>query len=478
MATTKTIAPKRYSKNILQSRKKIIVIMDSIPDELLLCIVEKLDPKNDVNTILGLRRVNRKWCRVATPYVHVAVQNYQSDVDLPWNYARATDLLNYLCWKLAQMPELSDFIKEVASRPWKDARWKSRVGRDEMRRMYRRALLEAAPPTMTDDLKEKIVSEMLGDNADAMLAFVFTLCTKLEAVMVPAIDDGYGPIAREVIRFALSQPQGSLKRKGRLPILDSVKHFQLGDYVNGLSLTDALDILSLPRLQYLELGNLGDFTLDPSPSSSASSSASAHADSLIPLPLSCSTIINPIDITLESCRLSTAGLTTLLSACAHPRSLFIQMRTRSSTRPPSFVAALESAAGKGLEFLLLDTTAFEAGPDSPEAKDAFLRAISALHGLRTLVLARHDIPSVQALAAALPATLKELLVLGTDLEDEDGEEQVLRGLVRGVNTPALRRAACLPGQPTDWGLVYNRCLKDRKLPATKVLEWCECTVYE
>lgn len=447
--------------------------MDSLPDELLLCIVEKLDPKNNVNTILGLRRVNRKWCRVATPYVHVAVQNYRPDVDLPWNYARATDLLNYLCWKLAQMPELSDFIKEVASRPWKDARWKSMVGRDEMRRMYRKALLEAAPPTMSDSLKENIVSEMLGDNADAMLAFVFTLCTKLEAVMVPAIDDGYGPIARQVIRFALGQRQKSPKQ-GKLPILDSVKHFQLGDYVNGLSLTDALDILSLPRLQYLELGNLGDSTLDASPSSSSSSSPCP------PEPLPHPRILGPVDLTLESCRLSAAGMTTLLSACAHPRSLFIQMRTRSSPRPPSFVVALESAVGKGLEFLFLDTTAFEAGPDPPAAKEAFMRAIAALHGLRCLVLARHDVPSAQALAAAVPPTLQELLVLGTH-EEEEEEEAALKGLVRGVNTPVLERVACLPrraGGLRDWGLTYNRCLKDRRLPTTKVLEWCGCTVYE
>ncbi|KAI1806133.1 hypothetical protein F4811DRAFT_511920 [Daldinia bambusicola] len=443
--------------------------MDSLPEEILIEVMDKLDRKADMSTILNLRGVSRKWCRVATPYVHIAVQNYQSRAaNAPWNFHRSADLLCYLCWKLAQKPHLSRFVKEVASRPWKDTRWKSAVAKVDLRARYREALAGAGPG-VPDDVKDAIVTEMLYDIGDALLAFVLILCTGIEALMIPALDRGCGPRTRQVLRCARERFDNSL-RDSPEAMLGSIRHVQFGDYVNGLGLADALDILALPKLQHLELGNLGDTTIDGS-------------QPIPPVPKHPKSYLRnrgPVDITLESCRLSSRGLTTLLAACGNTRSLFIKMRTGNvrPSRAPCFAEALERY-GQSLEFLYLDTTAFEEGlatmgfnnnpnntpnpnpnldpdPDSDSdselssPSDRLLRALSSLNtNLRFLALARADFPTPAALGDALPASLRELLVLEDEEEEEGGE----RGMMR--TTAACAVGSCLV--PGTWKGVCVRC---------------------
>ncbi|KAI0848283.1 hypothetical protein F5Y00DRAFT_262669 [Daldinia vernicosa] len=481
--------------------------MDSLPEEILVAVMDKLDRKADMSTILSLRGVSRKWRRVATPYVHIAVQNYQprdgghAD-DAPWNwnwnFHPSTDLLCYLCWKLSQKPHLARFVKEVASRPWKDARWKSEVAKADLGARYRGALagvVGAAAAAVPDDVKDSIVAEMLCDAGDALLAFVLILCTDIEVLMIPALDRGCGPRTRQVLRCAhaaqlQSPPLPPPRGDGREAImLGAVRHVQLGDYVNGLCLADALDILALPKLQHLELGNLGDTTVDgsqplPPP---LRPRAPHHLQNR-----------GPVDITLESCRLSGKGLTTLLAACGRPRSLFVKMRTGNvqPSRAPCFAEALEKY-GQGLEFLYLDTTAFEDGlagatttttdphPNSnsetptttPSAH--FLRALSTLTPtLRFLALSRADFPTPAALGAALPASLRELLVLEVN-DSSDSDDGAYRNLVRGRDTPRLERVVLCQRATSnsDAGAMYDGCLRDRKLPSTRVLEKSCCTVF-
>ncbi|KAI1470757.1 uncharacterized protein F4812DRAFT_418885 [Daldinia caldariorum] len=475
--------------------------MDSLPEEILIGVMDKLDPKSDMSTILSLRGVSRKWCRVASPYVHIAVQNYQPRAATTfWNFHRSTDLLCYLCWKLAQKPHLSHFVKEVASRPWKDTRWKSAVTRADLCARYREALAGAGPG-VPDDVKDAIVAEMLYDIGDALLAFVLILCTDIEILMIPALDRGCGPRTRQVLRCAHEQLENPL-RDGPEAMLSALRHVQLGDYVNGLGLADALDLLALPKLQHLELGNLGDTTVDGS-------------QPFPPFPEHPKSYLRnrgPVDITLESCRLSSRGLTTLLAACGNTRSLFVKMRAGNArpSRAPCFAEPLERY-GQSLEFLYLDTTAFEEGlaalefnpnlnpnPNSnsnsnpgsesslsPSAR--LLRAISSLNtNLRFLALPRADFETPEVLGDALPASLRELLVLDEDAEldleededeDEDGDGDGYRALGRGLVAPALERVACqLAARHADISGIYDGCLRDRKLPGTWVLRRYSCTV--
>ncbi|KAI1481511.1 hypothetical protein F4774DRAFT_374246 [Daldinia eschscholtzii] len=460
--------------------------MDSLPEEILAGVMDKLDRKADVSTILSLRGVSRKWCRVATPYVHIAVQNYQPrTANDHWNFHRSTDLLCYLCWKLAQKPHLSRFVKEVASRPWKDTRWKSAVAKADLRVRYREALAGAGNG-VPEDVKDAIVAEMLCDAGDALLAFVLILCTDIEALMIPALDRGCGPRTRQVLRCARAQLENPL-RDGPGAMLGAVRYVQLGDYVNGLCLADALDVLALPRLQHLELGNLGDTTVDGN-------------QPLPPFPENPKPYLRnrgPIDITLESCRLSSKGLTTLLAACGRPRSLFIKMRTGNvlPSRAPCFAEALE-LYGQSLEFLYLDTTAFENGlagatdinptpnpdfdsdsesqPLTPPAR--FLRAISSLStNLKLLALSRADFRTPEDLRDALPTSLRELLIL--EIPEDFRHTGGYRSLARGPLAPNLQRVVCQRSVGmTDASAMYESCLRDRKLPSTRALERAHSTI--
>ncbi|KAI1658500.1 hypothetical protein F4813DRAFT_388773 [Daldinia decipiens] len=450
--------------------------MDSLPEEILMGVMDKLDRKADLSTILSLRGVSRKWCRVATPYVHIAVQNYRPQTaDAPWNFHRSTDLLCYLCWKLSQKPHLARFVKEVASRPWKDALWKSTVAKADLSVRYREALAGVGS-AVPDDVKAGIVAEMLYDVGDALLAFVLILCTDIEVLMVPALDRGFGPWTRQVLRCAHAQLQDP-PRDGREAMLSAVRYVQLGDYVDGLCLGDALHVLALPKLQHLELGNLGDTTVDgsqPLPPH-IPEHPKAHLQNR-----------GPVDITLESCRLSGTGLTTLLAACGRPRSLFIKMRTGNvqPSRAPCFAEALE-LHGQNLEFLYLDTTAFEDGLSSatdpntqaPTPCARFLRALSSLTNLQFLALSRADFPTPADLGAALPVGLRELLVLEVNDDEEEGDG-AYRDLVRGPDTPRLERVVCQrTTSSNDTGAMYDGCLRNRKLPNTRVLVKSRCTVF-
>ncbi|KAI8961653.1 hypothetical protein F5Y11DRAFT_366590 [Daldinia sp. FL1419] len=496
--------------------------MDSLPEEILISILDKLDRKADISTILRLRGVNRKWQRVATPYIHIAVQNFtehpkhpssrsrshSGTATAPWNFHRSTDLLAYLCWKLAQKPQLARFVKEVASRPWKDAAWRTGTERAALQRGYEGAL--GGHGGIGEHVKARIVKGMFSpcDAGDAMLAFVLVLCGELEALMVPALDRGCGALTREVLgaaRARLESPDSAptpgldfgLFGAGRGAggsMLGALRYVQLGDYVNGLGLSDALDLLALPKLRHLELGNLGDTTLDETRPISALQDPDLGRRKQAYL-------LNrgPVDITLESCRLSSKGLGVLLAACGRPRSLFIKMRTGNvrPSRAPCFAEALEKY-GAGLEFLYLDTTAFEIGladsssnpdpnthPNSSSSSSSsssstplspslhFLRALTSLTPtLRFLALSRADLPSPSSLSSSLPLSLRELLILECD--DDDG----YRSFVRGLDTPILERVVCQRATAnSDTGAIYDSCLRERKLPPNRVLERCRCAVY-
>ncbi|KAI0111889.1 hypothetical protein F4814DRAFT_423929 [Daldinia grandis] len=471
--------------------------MDSLPEEILIAVVDKLDRKADLSTILSLRSVSQKWRRVATPHVHIAVQNYQArSPGNPWSFHRSADLLCYLCWKLAQKPHLACFVKEVASRPWKDVRWKSAAAREDLGARYRGALAGGVGAAVPGEVKDGIVADMLHDVGDALLAFVLILCTDIEVLMIPALDRGCGPWTRQVLRCARAQLQDPL-REGCEAMLGAVRHVQLGDYVDGLCLADALDVLALPKLQHLELGNLGDTTTvdDNQP--------------LPPFPKYPNPPYlpnrGPVDITLESCRLSAKGLTTLLAACGRPRSLFIKMRTGNvqPSRAPCFAEALE-LYGQNLEFLYLDTTAFEDGlarspntntntntststtdPPSktPTPSALFLHALSTLNtNLRFLALSHRDFPTAADLASALPDSLRDLLVLEVDHSSSnnntDYDYNVYRDLVHGRDTPRLERVVCQPATPsTDTGAMYDGCLRGRKLPGSRALRESRCVVF-
>ncbi|KAL7627566.1 hypothetical protein AAE478_001759 [Parahypoxylon ruwenzoriense] len=459
------------------------ITMNSMAEEILMNIAASLHRRDDLSAVLNLRLVSKKWHRIATPFVYVNVQNFRPASDYRWNnYTYSTDLLCYICWKLAQRPDLSRFIKELIATPWQDKRCKLHNDTKEKLLESFHKVLSVTSPALTSAFKADIVSGLLHEKADAALALIFFMCRDLEVLIVPGVEGGYGRLMREMLSLALRQHERHLQlqlqhshdhdqqqgdgEKSKL-ILGGVTHIRLGDYVNGMCVADALDLLRLPKLRDLRLVNLGD----------SINSAGLQLPPPQPQPRDhC-----PVDLTFEVCHLSGKGLGRLLAGCSAPRSLFIQMRTRN-VQPwgaPSFAQALK-AHGAGLEFLFLDTVIFARGPDDDDGgadTTHLLRALTSFGGrLRSLVLSRHDLPSTAEIAAALVKlpSLKEFMLLGTNAAEDTTP---LRALIRGPMTPRLERVVCLPANHDHSGLVWTRtyesCRDRRRIPDPSLLKWYE-----
>ncbi|KAI0152351.1 hypothetical protein F4776DRAFT_25454 [Hypoxylon sp. NC0597] len=435
--------------------------MNSLPEELLLRVVEQLDRKYDADTILSLRGVNRKWRRIATPYIYITASGFgETFIEQP-RIESSTDFLSNLCWKLSHQPQLSGFIKEMVSEPWRDVRRGLQFCPQFLRSVYCNLLSEAARD-VPRDLRRQIASEMPSNVADALFAFILIMCRQIETLVIEALDTGCGPRTREVIYFALKQQHMPLQGRAR-HVLGSIKSFRLGDYVNGFCLTDALCLLSLPTLEHLSLGNLGDNCIDEQP----------EPPCVIPKPCA----RNLTSLALDSCHLSGKGLTKLLAACPNLQTLNIRMRTRNvkPSRPPCFGGALEDH-GKGLQFLYLDTTAFD-DDRTPEQSAHFLEALDSLDGsLKWLVITRADFTTAEDLAAALPKSVYVLIILG--FRGVDGNASPFQSLLYDPRLPNLRRIACLPGAPGDLGHSAYCTSLGRCLPTDADVRKCGGTTFE
>ncbi|OTA92995.1 hypothetical protein M434DRAFT_31344 [Hypoxylon sp. CO27-5] len=439
--------------------KKPKASMNSLPEELLVKIVEQLDRKYDAHTILSLRRVNRKWRRIATPYIYIITSGFRETFIEQPRLDSSTDFLSNLCWKLSHQPQLSGFVKEMVSEPWRDAHRGLQFCPKFLRSVYY-CLLSQAGRDVPRGLRRQIASEMPSNTADALFAFLLIMCRQVETLVIEALDTGCGPRTREVIYLALEQQHMPFQGVPR-QILGSIKSFRLGDYVNGFCLTDALCILSLPTLEHLSLGNLGDSCIDEQP----------EPPCIVPKPCA----RNLISLALDSCHLSGSGLTKLLAACPNLQTLNIRMRTRNvkPSRPPCFGAALEGH-GKNLQFLYLDTTAFD-DARTPEQSAHFLDALSSFDSLKWLVITRADFSTAEALAAALPKSVCVVIILG--FSGVDGNASPFQSLLYDPRLPKLGRIACFPGIPGDLGHSAYCISLGRGLPTDDDVRRCGGTTF-
>ncbi|KAI0840900.1 hypothetical protein F5Y06DRAFT_294173 [Hypoxylon sp. FL0890] len=424
--------------------------------------MEQLNRKYDAKTVLSLRGVNRKWRRIATPYIYIVASGFREKSIILPRLQSSTDFLYDLCWRLSHQPQLSGFVKEMVSEPWRDVSRGLRFCPEFLHNVYCN-LLASAACDVPGDLRRKIASEMPSKTADALFAFVLIMCREVETLVIEALDTGCGPTTRAVISFALERPHMSSQDRQR-QILGSIKSFRLGDYVNGFCMADALSILSFPTLEHLSLGNLGDMCIDEQP----------EPPRVIPKPHAQK--LN--SLALDSCHLSGKGLTRLLAVCLNLRTLKIQMRTRNTkpSRTPCFAEALERY-GKGIQFLHLDTTAFDQGLD-PEEAAHFLRALSSLDGsLKWLIISRADFPTAEDLAAALPQTVTVLIILG--FQGVDGNMWPFRSLLDNARIPNLRRVICLPGTIIgDMGHSPDCAMLGRCIPPDTYFRECGGTIFE
>ncbi|KAI1409430.1 hypothetical protein F5Y13DRAFT_93553 [Hypoxylon sp. FL1857] len=429
--------------------------MDSLPEELLVNIVEQLDRKYHAKTIFNLRRVNRKWRRIATPYIYIPASGFRDPFIVQPRSQTSAEFLSNLCWKLSHKTNNLGFAKETVSAPWRDTRLGLRFSPEFVRNVCY-SLLSSAAYDIRRDWRRNIASEMVSNRSDAQFAFVMIMCREVKTLVIDTLDTGCGPMTREVINLAFQQqsfPFGEEKRY----ILGSIESLRLGDNVNGLHITDALSLLSLPTLEHLSLGNLGDTCINEQPE--------------LARPIGFTHAGNITTLFLDSCRLSGHGLSTLLSICPFLQALNVKMQIHGvgPSRPPCFGEALETH-GKTLQFLLLDTTVFSQRRE-PEQAARFLQALGSLDGnLRWLIISRADFATVEDLSAALPRSVWTLIILG--FRGVDGNTSQFQSLLHNPRIPNLRRIVCLPGPLGDLGHDAHCTVQGRRLPTNEdIKEW-------
>ncbi|KAI1379287.1 hypothetical protein F4677DRAFT_408535 [Hypoxylon crocopeplum] len=408
--------------------------MNAVSESLLPVIAEQLDRKADVNTILKLRLVNRQFRRIFTPHVYLAGQNataqeLRDGLDSQALHLgpghRCSEYLRYLCFQVAQEYHTSGFVKEVIPRAWKGIVWSVKsvqlgaeiagdiVGGGGFDK-YNKALANFHP-LIPDSLRQLIYSGVMSSSGDACLAFALAVCRQLEVVKLPRVDmDGYGPYTRQVVLHARQQQeQLAPPPRGQNNILGALTEFCIVSDASEISLSDALDILSLNSLRHLRLGNFGQ-NLD-------------YPDTILPHDAELRQLIDPnrrprvnrpVDLTFEHCRLDAGALTRLLSGCSQIRSLYIEVWPARLEWADNEQDGLKAAAGKGMEFLFYDTSSCMAALDNAQSW-RFLDILGSFDGLRSLAISRNSFANALDLAFALPPSLRELLIIGgvnTDLD--------------------------------------------------------------
>ncbi|KAI4870014.1 hypothetical protein F4820DRAFT_317592 [Hypoxylon rubiginosum] len=454
-------------------------MLDSLPEELHLTILDNLRNDGDWKTILHLRLVSKRWFHMVTPYVAIPVglddkQAYEVEeleddedsedeeylIDFEGEEYYDYSPIKRAFQMVAESNSRPDWIKMLPTRvPWK----LMSIQLCEQGSFWLWWGLRHAFPKVKHILPKFILECLPSDIDDSLLAIVLATCTGLEKIKFPDATEYFGGFSRMVIKYAAEQAWTSTDvEHGEARVLGELKHLEMSD-PHGIEVADVLDMLSLPKMQDLRLCFVMDGTFEM-----FDEVLGAFRDQL---PEDKPRTQQVIDLTLTSCEgLSDKGLNRILAACPKIRSLFIQssMKESNKSTPVCFTGALEKH-GQGLEFLWLDTQRETGLDEIPGESRRLLRALEAMRDLRMLALWRGDFETVKALVSALPGSLRELLIIGIygELEKES-----LYSLVGHPDLPNLRRVAVvatsLEDREPSWRKLFQYCIRARQLPP---LEW-------
>ncbi|KAI1768795.1 hypothetical protein GGR53DRAFT_531240 [Hypoxylon sp. FL1150] len=459
----------------------------SVPNEVQLMILDSLRDQAEWETFLSLRLVSKHWMYLTESYVAIPVgldrrQAFRiedaplqvsikacvevGDVEDADIEADLTDLwdpkvdednmespIPRICYLLSRPNCRPEWIKMLPTFVPINPSWPLVPENTKTSRMKLYEVLSKVDHVVPRDLLESLSKAILDldygtENArrsDAQLAAVLATCTNLERIQLPDVLVKCGPRSMAVIKYAAKQ----VHKPGRAPVLGRLKHLELKS-PKGIQVFDVLNMLSLPKLENLQLWNPVDFHTRDYPE-------------LGPKPLN----VNTMDISLHNCaKLTNQGLLTILQACRTVRSLYISSSTGSTDNPQLCYSGALKEHGKDLEFLWLDDPGRRTTPE--DFRNLF-RAIRHMPKLRTLVLYRRDIGDAESFRSALPASLEELLVLGCLSEREKSE--VHSAIQRSPELPNLRRTwtqrlDVIPWS-REWRDFVDYCVKERRLPGPK-----------
>ncbi|XXG98576.1 hypothetical protein Hte_004901 [Hypoxylon texense] len=463
------------AKNELTVARRVSTFrLNSLPADIQLVILDTLRDQGDWRSILSLRSVNKHWLRITKSFVFIGFNSAKTGhIDDQWTDSP----IHRVSLMLGQPFCRPEFIKALPTRAAMKRSWTFTKLDNNLETCLRlhQQLTDLGLPS---SLNKSILLEVLdskqdierrasqASRADAELAMVLATCTGLEKLELPDIvTEKFGPLSREVISYAARSPT----EDGEVRMLGKLKHLELADMREGIEVADMLDMLSLPKIKDLRIWCPVD--------------RKRKSPRDIPSPEDMPRLPNQnlVNLTLLECHaLTDDGLTRILAACPRVRTLFIHSPVgMGDPNPPfPFTGALEKY-GNSLEFLWLETQC--GGPGLIEDTDEsrrFLRALSSMRNLRTLVLWRGDFDSAESLGPALPTSLRELLIIGdTDVieTDENGEPRVtcadrvsliaLREHPRLVN---LERVEVVSTNAFEgryfWRTVFDYCMECRRLP--------------
>lgn len=438
-------------------------------DEIILCILETLDRNEDRGTILNLRKVDRRWLRIASPYVDVTLNQGEMAGLIRnkggWVVVSRPD--SFVCGQIAQLPNCAVFIKSL------ETRQKARPLRvreeeednKEIRDRYSQTLSKTEPDNR---MKNGLISEVMKGYNDAQVAFIFLMCRNLESFSCVQYGH-FGRRTKQVLQIAAKQSQ-TPGRNEPLPILGRLKHFKQENSDASVSITESyaiyvLSILSIQHAEFKGLRNNQDTGTQR-------------------LPVCDMKAVRPsiIDLTLDECWLGLRGLTRVLAACGKVRRLYLNLCKPVRDGEPVCTYSLAKYC-KDLEF-------FYFRHDDPFDKyrtAEFLRYISTLDKLESFVLHIPQFAEAADLVAALPRSLRELMFFGTYSEED---QNLFQSLVHDEKRPFLQRVVYMEARMCSNGkgrvylhgrtdvLYTNYCRRERRIPPSHILHHTGYTVHE
>ena len=401
----------------------------SLPDEILILTFSYLEPLHDNTTVRALRLVSAQFNRLSTPLVYCTITdciNQHRHLNKP-----EVGPLQRAAWDIVQYSERAVLVKVIKFDDW------DFIGRDKTSPLpegvlgpsYEQYAAALAAAHLPDDVHHAILKQLLAETPAGHLSLLIALCGKLEVLRSPS---GYGPFGSLVARilFRSNEDASFIALPPSPQTLSSIslgclKELHIGNFYHDSALKHILPLLCLPDLHHLAAYGLGD--------------SHVWSDHTLPDQPNDYLTEAPITLTFDSCMLSGAGLSRILSSCKRPKALTIRWRPgfwndHLSNEP---IGDAIRSHGGNLEHLHIDSTAVYKHRRSviPPSFGSF----ASLTNLKTLVVprfafAREDC-RVEDIVSVLPSTLEELYVLGVG-----NEKSYEEGIESGIFTKTCEQA--------------------------------------
>ncbi|KXS96344.1 hypothetical protein AC578_3092 [Pseudocercospora eumusae] len=427
-----------------------------LPEELLIHVFAYLDQRDDQASLLNLRLVSKTFRRLLDPSICIVLDGtpeIKSDVDLSGYPNRLMAMrdpqvreklrpkfLQLKKWaeKVSQQPCLARiFVKEAIFGRMHPRREPEGYTPGSVMAMYERL---STPIDICAYLRQQVLSRLAEHHEKGHVAIILSICHSLETLDFAFGFEASGRLLTRYFEFIAERHLAHSAGLGpAFPVMGSVRTLRIGvstfNYCTGVS--DALTMLTLPRLEELTIRGLAD-----------NRSHSNH--DLPPLDGIIRNRNANLRLHFDSCMLSGEGLSHILAACTSIYSLTARWRggvwTEHLQNPP--LGGVIREHGWQIRRIHLDTTPCWIGVARNHTPEEPFGSFADVHS-KMLALPRSTFPvdglwlpshviRGRHVAGQLPPSLEELYVLGAD--DATGFD----ALLNHPDLPYLQKVVCVP----------------------------------